>query len=125
MKKAASPFEPVIAVIQARCASTRFPNKVLEKINGRSLLVIMIERLKRSKTLDKVVIATTGAPADDAIAAECAAIGVPVFRGSERDVLDRYYRAAKENGAGTVVRIVLPREPGQPTAKVRIESAAA
>ncbi len=97
--------QKVIAIIQARCASTRFPNKVLEKINGRTLLQIMIERLASSKTLDKVVIATTGAPADDVIVAECRALNVAVFRGSENDVLDRYYRAAKENGASTVVRL--------------------
>ena len=98
-------MKPTVAVIQARCASTRFPNKVLEKINGRTLLHIKAERLAKSKTIDKVVIATTGAPADDAIVAECKALGVAVFRGSERDVLDRYYRAAKENNAGTVVRL--------------------
>src|SRR5581483_9911385 len=94
-----------VAIIQARIGSTRLPGKVLEDIGGASMLARVVTRTSRAKRVDRVVVATTPAPRDDVSAAECARLGVPTFRGDEVDVLDRYYRAAQEFHASTVVRI--------------------
>lgn len=93
------------AIIQARMASTRLPGKVLADVQGRPLLRHMLDRVARAKSLDGVLVATTDQPADDPIAAQCGAWGAPVFRGSEHDVLDRYYQAARLAKADAVVRL--------------------
>lgn len=95
----------VIAIIQARLGSTRLPGKVLLDLAGEPMLVRDMDRLSRAETLDEVVVATTVEPADEAIVDLCQERGWPCFRGSEKDVLDRYYRAAQEYQADAVVRI--------------------
>jgi len=95
----------VIAIIQARMGSTRLPGKVLEDIGGKTMLACVVRRTQRATLVDKIVVATTMEPADDAIVAECKHLGAAVFRGSESDVLDRYYRAAEVYEADTIVRI--------------------
>jgi len=92
-------------IIQARYGSTRFPHKVLERVDGKPLLQLQWERLQRAKTLDTIILATTGSPIDDPIFEIAEKLKMPVFRGSERDVLDRYYRAAKHFGIDVVARI--------------------
>lgn len=94
-----------IAIIQARRASSRLPDKVLLDIGGQPMLVRVVERTRRAKTLDAVVIATTLDPTDDAIQALCEARDYPFYRGSSLDVLDRYYQAARQYEADIVVRI--------------------
>ena len=83
-----------LAIIQARMGSTRLPDKVLMKLEGKPLLEYEINRLKRSKKIDKIVLATGENPDNDPIAAWCEQNKVDCFRGSEDDVLDRYYRCA-------------------------------
>ncbi|RKL68341.1 acylneuraminate cytidylyltransferase [Salipaludibacillus neizhouensis] len=95
----------VVAIIQARMGSTRLPGKVLKKINNKPLLEYQIERLKRSTYIDQLVIATTNKKSDDAIVEFCKSVGLSYFRGSEEDVLSRYYEAAKYFAAEVVVRI--------------------
>ncbi|MDH7472937.1 MAG: glycosyltransferase family protein [Anaerolineae bacterium] len=95
----------VVAIIQARTGSTRLPAKVLLDISGASMLERVVTRTQRAKRLDGVVVATTVQPADDAIMEICADHGWSCFRGSEEDVLDRYYRAAIEFQADVIVRI--------------------
>ena len=95
----------VVAIIQARMNSTRLPRKVLADVQGRPLLWHVVARTRRAKHVDEVVVATSDRPADDELAAYCTAEGVACFRGSENDVLDRYYRAAQAHGATAVVRI--------------------
>ncbi len=85
--------------------STRLPGKVLKDIQGRTMLARVVRRASRSALIDKVVVATTENKADDLILSECESLGVPAFRGSEYDVLDRYYQAAKSHSADCVVRI--------------------
>ena len=94
-----------VGIIQARMGSTRLPGKVLMPICGSSMLLWTVNRTRRARTLDEVIVATTELPADDAIVAECARGGVPVFRGSEDDVLDRYKAAAEAFDADPVARI--------------------
>lgn len=95
----------VVVILQARMGSTRLPDKPLKKVLGKPLLSYQIERLRRAKMVTEIVVATTTEPRDDTIVEFCHEAGIPVFRGSELDVLDRYYRAAIKYSADTVVRI--------------------
>jgi spore coat polysaccharide biosynthesis protein SpsF len=95
----------VIAIIQARLGSTRLPGKVLLDLAGAPMLVRVVNRCRRARTLDEVVVATTTRPGDDPIVDLCRARGWPCFRGREEDVLDRYYRAAREFQAEVIVRV--------------------
>lgn len=94
-----------LALIQARMGSSRFPGKVLEELSGRPMLWQVVNRVRRARNVDRVVVATTDQPDDDPIARLCANEGIGCFRGSEPDVLDRFYQAARANGADAVVRI--------------------
>jgi spore coat polysaccharide biosynthesis protein SpsF len=93
------------AIVQARMGSTRLPGKVLLDLGGQTVLARVVRRLGRAKRIDEILVATTTASADDAIAHECGWLRVGCFRGSEPDVLDRYYAAATGAGAQVVVRI--------------------
>lgn len=95
----------VVAIIQARMGSSRFPGKMLSPLGPHAILEWVLRRVKRARTLDKVVLATSDRAADDALADLARANGVTVFRGSETDVLGRFAGAAKEAGASVVVRI--------------------
>ncbi|MFT6713832.1 MAG: glutamate-1-semialdehyde aminotransferase [Planctomycetota bacterium] len=94
-----------VAIVQARHSASRFPGKVLTKVAGKTLLEWLIGQLRKATRLDQIVLATTGSPADDDIASFARSLGLTVYRGSERDVLDRYYRAANLAQASTVVRV--------------------
>lgn len=100
----------IIAIIQARMGSTRFPNKMLRKIKGKTLLELYINRVKPSRLIDKIVIATTTKSEDDAIEETANKLGLDCFRGSENDLLDRYYQCAIEYRADVVVRLT-PDDP--------------
>jgi spore coat polysaccharide biosynthesis protein SpsF (cytidylyltransferase family) len=93
------------AIIQARMGSTRLPGKILKPLLSTPMLARMLERVKRAKKLDAIIVATTDKPEDDATAELAKKYGVKVFRGSEHDVLDRFYRAAREAGADIVLRL--------------------
>lgn len=95
----------VVAIIQARMGSTRLPGKVLLDLAGEPMLARVVNRTRRARTLDEVVVATTVQPLDDAIVRLCAERRWLCFRGSEDDVLDRYYRAAVAYKADVIVRI--------------------
>jgi len=85
--------------------SSRLPGKVLLDIAGQPMLVHVVERTRLAQTVSQVIVATTTDPADDPVAALCAQRGFPCFRGSIFDVLDRYYQAARQYQAMTIVRI--------------------
>ncbi len=94
-----------VAIIQARMSSSRLPGKVLEDIAGQPMLVRVLERARRAKTVDDVMVATTTDPSDDPIEAMCRERGYPWYRGSMFDVLDRYYGAARLARADMIVRV--------------------
>ncbi len=94
-----------VLITQARTGSTRLPNKVLMKIGGKELLKIHLERLSTAKLVDKIIVATTNSPEDEILEKLCFDWEVACFRGSENDVLDRFYQAAKPEEPKWVVRV--------------------
>lgn len=94
-----------LAIIQARSGSSRLPGKVLKDLCGRPELEWVIRRVTKSRLLDECMVATTDLPEDAAIVGLCSELGVRVFAGSEKDVLDRYYQATKSLSPEYVVRI--------------------
>jgi spore coat polysaccharide biosynthesis protein SpsF len=98
-----SPRSPrVVCIMEARYASTRLPGKVVAPVLGEPMLARMIERLRRARTLDGIVVATSVSPADDVVADTASAAGANVFRGSEEDVLSRVVDAARANHAEVI-----------------------
>lgn len=95
----------VVAIIQARMGSTRLPGKMMKDISGKPLVQHIIERVSYSKMIDDVIVATTLKQEDDIIIDLCSKIGTKGFRGSENDVLDRFYQCAKKFEADIIVRI--------------------
>ena len=98
-------FMNVVAITQARMSSSRLPGKVLMPLAGRPVLEHVVNRVKACSTISEVVVATSTDESDDAISAWGQQAGIPVYRGSLQDVLDRYYQAAKLYKADAVVRI--------------------
>lgn len=94
-----------VAIIQARMGSKRLPGKSMADLAGRPLLWQFLRRVLRSRRLDEVVLATTTLGMDDPLVRIAQELGVRVFRGSENDLVDRYYQAAREHRAEVVVRI--------------------
>ena len=95
----------IIAITQARTGSTRFPNKIMNKIEGKTLLDIHVNRIKKAKKNNLIIIATTKKKDDDIIELEANNLGVHCYRGDEDDVLDRFYQAAKSHNPDYVVRL--------------------
>lgn len=94
----------VTAIIQARMGSSRFPGKMLEKINGKFIIQLVLEQVSKSK-VKEIILATTISSLDDELALQVVNLGYKVFRGNENDVLDRYYQSAILNKAKTIMRI--------------------
>lgn len=94
-----------VLVTQARMGSTRLPGKVLLEVNKVPLLKIHLDRLVNSKNVDKIIVATTNNSDDDIIEKFTTEWGYEVFRGSENDVLDRFYQAVKNLNYEWVVRV--------------------
>jgi spore coat polysaccharide biosynthesis protein SpsF len=95
----------IVCIVQARMGSSRLPGKVLMDLAGRPMIERVIARLHRSRTLSEVVVATTIEAADDVIWEKSIKQSWSCFRGSETDLLDRYYKAAFKYDADIVVRI--------------------
>ena len=95
----------IVAIVQARMGSTRFPNKVMRPICATPMIGLLLERLSGAQRLDEVVLATSDDVRNEPLASYVREIGYVVYRGSENDVLDRYYQAARSLGADAVVRI--------------------
>jgi spore coat polysaccharide biosynthesis protein SpsF len=94
-----------VAIIQARMGSSRLPGKILAELAGQPMLARCVARLGRAQMLDDLLVATTTSPVDDVTTELCATRGWRCFRGSEDDVLDRYYQAARLQDMDVVVRV--------------------
>jgi spore coat polysaccharide biosynthesis protein SpsF len=93
-------------IVQARAGSTRLPGKVLkELVDGKPMLLCLLERIKLSEICNEIVVATTSEPQDDAVSELAKHAGFECFRGSENDVLSRFAGAAARTGADAIVRI--------------------
>jgi glutamate-1-semialdehyde 2,1-aminomutase len=94
-----------VAIVQARVGSARLPNKVMRRIMDTPLIELLLRRLSASRRLAEVVVATTDTARDNVLADYVGRLGFSVFRGSESNVLDRYYQAARLHQADVVVRV--------------------
>ncbi len=95
----------IVAIVQARMGSTRLPDKVMKRINDMPVIELLLKRLAQSKKIDLIVLATSTDTKNATLVAHINALGFETFQGSEQNVLERYYEAAKKYGANTVVRI--------------------
>jgi glutamate-1-semialdehyde aminotransferase/spore coat polysaccharide biosynthesis protein SpsF (cytidylyltransferase family) len=95
----------VLAIIQARYSSSRFPGKVLKIINKKTLLEILIKRLSKSKYISKIIVACSLNDKDSKIIDICKKLKIDYFAGSENNVLDRFYKSAKKSKIQNIVRI--------------------
>lgn len=95
----------VIAIIQARMGSTRLPSKVMKKICGKPIIDHIIERAKKAKSLDQVIVATSTSELDTPLYDHLLSNDVTCIRGSELDVLSRYYEAATKINVDVIVRL--------------------
>jgi spore coat polysaccharide biosynthesis protein SpsF len=94
-----------VGIVQARMTSTRLPGKVLALVCGRPMLAQQLRRLRASRNLDEIVVATTVNAIDDPVVEVASDEGVASYRGDEHDVLDRYLGAARASKAELVVRV--------------------
>lgn len=94
-----------VAIVQGRMAASRLPGKILRDLGGQPMLGRVIERARRARTLDQVLVATTVDPSDDPVVSYCQTREYPVFRGDMFDVLDRFHQAALHLQAEVIVRI--------------------
>jgi len=95
----------IIAILQARVGSTRLPGKVLKIIQNKTILELIIERVQQSTLVDKIVVATTDNKKDDEILEICEKLGIESFRGSEEDVLDRFYQCSVLHKPDLIIRL--------------------
>lgn len=95
----------IIAVTQARSGSKRFPKKILNKINGKTLLEIHINRIKKARLVDEIIIATTLNPDDEVIKEIARLMNVKYYSGSEDDVLDRLYKSVETIKPDYIIRL--------------------
>lgn len=95
----------IVALVQARMGSTRLPDKVMKPISGKPMIELLLSRLSRSVRIDRIVVATSTEPRNQILAGHVKALGYGCYQGSENDVLDRFYQAAKAEQADIVVRI--------------------
>ena len=95
----------VIAIVQARLGSIRLPEKVLQNICDKPLIELLLARLSNSTQVDKIIVATSKEPKNDKLQLFVESLGFKCTRGSEEDVLHRFYESAKEMNADVVVRI--------------------
>lgn len=95
----------IVAIVQGRMTSKRLPGKILLDLGGQPMLARVLQRVRRSRLIDQLVMATTVDSSDDPVAEFCRQRGYACFRGNLFDVLDRYYQAARHFNVDVVVRI--------------------
>ena len=97
----------IVAIVQARMGSTRLPGKVLADIDNKPAIELLLKRLDRSTKVSSICVATSEAEENDAICQSVARLGYSYFRGSETDVLERFYKAAIQEKSDVIVRITV------------------
>ena len=97
--------QKIVCVVEARMASSRLPGKTMKKIMGKPMLQLLIERLKRAKTINDIIIATSKHPEDKVIEELAGKIGVNCYRGSLEDVLSRVIEATRYVNGDIIVEI--------------------
>ena len=95
----------IVAIVQARMGSSRLPGKMLKKIVGKTVIEILLTRLKKSKFINEIIVATSVKCENDPLVNEVERLGFNCFRGSELDVLDRFYHTSIQENADVIVRI--------------------
>ena len=95
----------VAAIVQARFNSTRLPGKVMKKIFNKPVIEILLKRLSKSLKINQIILACTENKKDKSIINICKKLKIPIFRGNEKNVLDRYYKAASKFKVDVIVRI--------------------
>lgn len=95
----------ILAILQARVSSSRLPKKVLKTILGKPMIIHQIERIQNSRTIDKLIVATSVDPSDDVLVEVCSQYKIETFRGSLEDVLERFYQAALQYKPNHIVRL--------------------
>ena len=95
----------IVLIIQARMNSTRFPHKVVSDLNGAPLIERILQRVKRVKKIKKIIVATTKNHIDDILVEIAKSNKVEVYRGSEDDLVDRYYQAVKDKNVSHILRL--------------------
>ena len=95
----------IVATIEARMGSSRLPGKSMKKIVGKPMLELLFERVKNSKLINEIVVATTQNPNNDVIEELAKKMSIGCFRGSENDVLDRVLNAAKSVSADVILEL--------------------
>lgn len=95
----------IVAIIQARCNSSRLKDKVLADLDGEPLIERVLKRIKPIKIISNIVVATSHSVSDDRLVEWCKSKEVDYFRGSELNVLERYYHCAKAHAADVIVRV--------------------
>lgn len=92
-------------ILQARMGSTRLPGKVMKKIIGKTIIELTVERLKRVKIADEIILATSIDPKNDIVIEEAKKLKINYFRGNEENVLDRFYKTCKKFKLDVIIRI--------------------
>lgn len=95
----------VVAIVQARMGSTRLPGKVMRPVCGVPLIGLLLQRLAKANLVDEIILSTSTDPRNVRLTEYVQQLGYVVYQGSENDVLDRYYQAAKQAKADVIVRI--------------------
>jgi len=95
----------IVALLQARMGSVRLPNKVMREMRGVPMIELMLGRLSKARRIDQIILATSDDPKNLPLVEHVRSLGYEVFRGSESDVLDRFYQAARHYKADAVIRV--------------------
>jgi len=95
----------IVAIVQARMGSTRLPGKALKLITGKAMIEILLSRLSLSKEINKIVVAIPESEDNNLLQLAVESLGFSCYRGSEKDVLNRFYNSAKFVSADVIVRI--------------------
>ena len=110
----------IILIIQARMQSTRFPNKAIADLCGAPLIERVFQRIKRVKGIDGIILATTKSKEDDILDKIANSNKIEVFRGSENDVIDRFYKAAKVKNVNHIIRMCADNPIPEPSEYERL-----